>query len=82
MKDLQASHICDENECINPRHVVPETTDANLKRDKHFKFRSAATCDCYVPCLFVRDGIPLVCRNNAAPTECQCNEECFLEGMI
>ncbi|KAI6175946.1 hypothetical protein M3Y97_00745800 [Aphelenchoides bicaudatus] len=79
LKDMQASHLCDNSECGNPLHIFPETATANLKRDECFKVGYALSCECIPKCLFMRDGQELVCRSNPNLTECEREYDCFLE---
>lgn len=82
LKGNHASHLCNNPNCINDKHIVPESATSNERRNECFKIGSASNCQCVPGCLFVRNGHLLPCRNNLDLSECICEENCFREGKF
>lgn len=84
LKGVQASHLCNNSDCVKPLHIFPEPATANERRDKCFKVGCTANCECVPTCLFLRDGRQIICRSNGQLIDCQCDSEkdCFEEGKF
>ncbi|KAI6177272.1 hypothetical protein M3Y97_00888800 [Aphelenchoides bicaudatus] len=82
LKGNHASHLCNNPNCINDKHIVPESATSNERRNECFKIGSASNCQCVPGCLFVRNGHLLPCRNNLDLSECICEENCFREVIL
>lgn len=70
-----ASHLCHNKKCVDPKDIVFESGEANLKRCIN---GSSATCGCKAgACIWKRDGMFLPCRNDPNKCRCDCDLDCF-----